>query len=83
MGTLVTPRKPSWGTSSCPMPGEGSDRKGHPVIESLPTPVFWIIVVVLIIAIIAIIAVPMYKGYKKEMEKPVKKSGSKSGTKKK
>ncbi len=44
---------------------------------SVPTPVFWVIIAVIVIAIIAIIVVPMYKGYKKEMEKPVKKSSGK------
>lgn len=44
---------------------------------TIPLPLFWTIVVVLIIAIILIIAIPVYKGYKKEMEKPAKKSGSK------
>ena len=53
------------------------------MLESLPPAVFWTIVVVLIVAIIAIIAIPMYKGYKKEMEKPAKKSGSKTAAKKK
>lgn len=42
--------------------------------------VFWIIVAVLIVAIIAIIAIPIYKGYKKEMEKTAKKSGVKKGS---
>lgn len=53
---------------------------------SVPAPVFWAVVVVLIIVVILVIAIPMYKGYKKEMEKPAKKgSGSKksTGTKKK
>ena len=62
---------------------KGSDRKGYPMFENLPPAVFWTIVVVLIVAVVLIIAIPMYKGYKKEMEKPVKKSGSKTTTKKK
>lgn len=53
------------------------------MFESLPGWAFWTIVIVLIVAVIAVIAVPVYKGYKKEMEKPVKKSGSKTATKKK
>lgn len=48
---------------------------------SVPAPVFWAVVVVLIIVVILVIAIPMYKGYKKEMEKPAKKgSGSKKST---
>lgn len=62
---------------------KGSDRKGYPMLENLPPAVFWTIVVVLIVAVVLIIAIPMYKGYKKEMEKPVKKSGSKTTTRKK
>ena len=65
--------------------GQATER-GNPMEifnMTIPLPLFWTIVVVLIIAIILIIAIPMYKGYKKEMEKPVKKSGTKSGTKKK
>lgn len=50
---------------------------------SIPAPVFWAIVVVLIVVVVLVIAIPMYKGYKKEMEKPAKKGSSKSGTKKK
>lgn len=50
---------------------------------SIPDPVFWAIVVVLIVVVVLVIAIPMYKGYKKEMEKPAKKGSSKSGTKKK
>ena len=50
---------------------------------SIPAPAFWAIVVVLIVVVVLVIAIPMYKGYKKEMEKPAKKGSSKSGTKKK
>lgn len=50
---------------------------------TIPLPLFWVIVIALIIVIILVIAIPMYKGYKKEMEKPVKKSGSKGTNKKK
>ncbi len=47
----------------------------------VPAPVFWVVVAVVVIAVVAVIAVPMYKGYKKEMEKPVKKgSGAKKST---
>ena len=48
---------------------------------TLEPAVFWVIVAVLVVAIIAIIAIPIYKGYKKEMEKTAKKSGAaKKGT---
>lgn len=47
---------------------------------TIPTALFWVIVAVVIIAIILVIAIPIYKGYKKEMEKPAKKSGSKKGS---
>lgn len=44
---------------------------------------FWVIVAIIIIALILVVVIPMYKGYKKEMEKPVKKSGSKGSSSKK
>lgn len=52
---------------------------------TIPAPLFWAIVVVLVVAVVLVIALPVYKGYKKEMEKPAKKgSGAKksSGAKK-
>lgn len=40
----------------------------------IPTVPFVIVVIVILLLVIGI---PMYQGYKKEMEKPAKKSGSK------
>ena len=34
----------------------------------IPEPLFWVIVAVVIIAVIAAIAIPIYKGYKAELE---------------
>lgn len=49
----------------------------------IPAPVFWVIVAVLAVVVVLAIAIPMYKGYKKEMEKPVKKTTASKSTKKK
>ena len=35
----------------------------------IPEPLFWVIVAVVIIAVIAAIAIPIYKGYKAELER--------------
>ena len=47
----------------------------------IPTVAF---VIAIIVILALVIAIPIYKGYKKEMESPAKKSGSKkSGSSKK
>ena len=82
MGTLMNTKTAFGGAALCATgPREATERGIH--AQNLPPAVFWTIVVVLIVAVVLIIAIPMYKGYKKEMEKPVKKSGSKTTTKKK
>lgn len=43
----------------------------------IPTVAF---VIVVVVALVLIIGIPIYQGYKKEMAKTSKKSGSKKGT---
>ena len=49
----------------------------------IPEPLFWVIVAVVIIAVIAAIAIPIYKGYKAELERQAKLEAKKKAAAKK
>lgn len=69
------------GRLSCSQEGTGPFLKGDAMElfgMTVNPAVFWAVVAVIVIALILVIAIPIYKGYKDEMKKSAKKSGSKS-----